>query len=1012
MESVLIARIGLLVRRFAIAWAPRLWPIAADQLWARADVAHMENDVKAAHEIYRLLSRRSPAAPYEFLFVGLAAYRLQDVARALDVLEEGQRRYPAVSSLVDNFLRIGVEQGQIDRIVRSIDPQAGRTACERLVAQSADWNTQINFLVYCVRAGLWDLATRRVDAIIRACDDTRALWKLSDILFALGRKNDADRIYEKLSGRVADSPEAALYAALALERLRAPERAAERLEAELVRYPDAPHLREHFFRICFGSGQVDRILRGTSGVEALEALFDRFSDPAQQLKLIEYCLDKGHAALVKAKVRRVDGGRYESGLLWNIAQRMDDKGFVSDARDVRRDLVDRSRKSSQDAYFAAVAALRLGDVDLCLGVLEDGQTAYPAANDLRNLYLQLCAGRLEYERYSTFMIGMGVDAQAVYSITDFYRAAVKLQASESFVLNYQDLQRICAPETFATLKNDVLAAIGKNPLTKQKARLLAFFTRYLDLDDEFALALWELLRGRASEAIEAGETLEGGQRALEILFRMTPPMIPAERGRSEVQIRQFVSACHDLARRPIEMVEPIADMSCNWTPWQYLFCSGALHQYGSAIAAFESLVFKTWPKLNYTAGHVSGGAPQRTLRRRIRIGFIVHDSMPMMSGLLSGLDPDVYETVFLRPGKVGQSRAAENWISRAERVVEFSDQNTYLAVDAIAAEQLDIIVSGPSVASVFFPMMARLAHLQIVLLEPNWTDGLSNADYYVSWQAAEPDNPREFYRSKVALLKHPPYFIERHRVGEISDEAKVEVRQRLLGLGESDRIYLCANTPPKIHPDMDEMFRKLLESDPEATLVILRGEYPPTKTLKTRLHQKLGKLADRVVFLPTLKQEDAHSLLLSVDACLDSFPLGGMSSSFDAAMLGVPTVTIPTAIPFGKWTASIYDYIGVSGLTAKDQNEYLQIALRLARDPVWRNMLGAELRQKANFFIESKESVSGFANFISQSWARHLAGLPPTDWIDDRWEAPAAKAGPRRQSIALLEGRKGAASRQ
>jgi predicted O-linked N-acetylglucosamine transferase (SPINDLY family) len=335
---------------------------------------------------------------------------------------------------------------------------------------------------------------------------------------------------------------------------------------------------------------------------------------------------------------------------------------------------------------------------------------------------------------------------------------------------------------------------------------------------------------------------------------------------------------------------------------------------------------------------------------------------------------------------MGPTLAARDWIERAERTVEFSDKDAYAAIDTIAAEQFDIIVSGPSIAAIFFPMMARLAHLQMVLLEPNWTDGLTNADYYVSWKPAEPERPGDFYKSKVAFLEHPPYSIERRPAIEVSDDSRTELRRRLLGRGAGDRIYLCANTPPKIHPDMDEMFRELLTSDPEGTLVILRGEYPPAKTLKFRLRRRLGALMERVVFLPTLKQEEAHRLLLSVDSCLDSFPLCGMSSSFDAAMLGVPVATLPSAIPFGRWTAAIYDYIGVSGLTAGDQDEYLQIVLRLARDPAWRNRLGDELRQKAALFVESGASAAGFARFVTEAWERHRAGHPPADWIAGEWQ--------------------------
>ena len=81
------------------------------------------------------------------------------------------------------------------------------------------------------------------------------------------------------------------------------------------------------------------------------------------------------------------------------------------------------------------------------------------------------------------------------------------------------------------------------------------------------------------------------------------------------------------------------------------------------------------------------------------------------------------------------------------------------------------------------------------------------------------------------------------------------------------------------------------------------------------------RLAERLLFLPALKPDEAHALLDAVDCVLDAHPLGGMSSSFIAAANGVPTVSLPFEMPFGKWMSAIYDHIGVEGLTARSPDE-------------------------------------------------------------------------------------------
>ncbi len=58
-----------------------------------------------------------------------------------------------------------------------------------------------------------------------------ALRRLSDILLALGRKDEAASIYKGLSTRIADGPEVALYCALSFERLLAPRRSRRSAQA-------------------------------------------------------------------------------------------------------------------------------------------------------------------------------------------------------------------------------------------------------------------------------------------------------------------------------------------------------------------------------------------------------------------------------------------------------------------------------------------------------------------------------------------------------------------------------------------------------------------------------------------------------------------------------------------------------------------------------------------------------------------------------------------------------------
>ncbi|VTU13727.1 putative PEP-CTERM system TPR-repeat lipoprotein [Variovorax sp. SRS16] len=957
-------------------------------LWSLGDEFLQGNRREAANEIYRLLASRPVETASEFMFAALSESRLQNVDRALEIFEAGLRRYPEDQSLLQNFGRICSGSGRVDQLATWVSSNAAnsRQAHEALFLKFADPHIQVNLIAHLLNGESRALAMNRIEIARTEFRSSLALWELADVMLQNQLREEADSIYRNLSSRVAETPDDFFFAALANERQGDKYAAIACLEAGLERVPQSDRLLEQLARICVEIGQVERMGRfiGVDGQDreyVVTLLFERFQTPAIQVSLIDYCLKHGLLGLADQKLELVKANSTDAKTLWGVAELFSRLARRNDAMEIYKRLAQRDPNTPDDCYYSALGLLRLEKPEQCLDVLEAGQSKFGCLNDLLTLYLQICARSLNYERYARFLqklrSGMSI---APLSALDFYKAASRM-APVDFIVNLKDLEAELDPQTFGVLRRELTAHLREKPLPIEVARVVAFFCKYLDTNPDIDAELFA-----AIDAPAAGYD-DAERRALKILHDLTLPMIPHYSADPEEVVRSFISAAQSITSDPKVLADPISDVTANWTPWQLIFCHAVPRLYGEAMAAFESMAFSTWPRLDHVAPHVNmpattgGGA-----KRKLRVGFNVHDSMPMMSGLLTQLDDDLFETIYLRPGKQGQTPASKKWCERADAVVEYSDIDMYAAIETISNERLDIIISGPAVAAAFYPMMARLAPLQMVLLEPNWTDGLKNSDYYISWGLAEPKNPSTFYASSVAYFQHPPYWIERPAEQQsvpISRAERTEVRQRLLKCGAEARVYLCANTPPKVHPEMDKIFVDLLERDSEGILVFLRAEY---KNLRIRLQEKLGPLFARVVFVPALPKDDAHRLLRAVDCCLDSYPLCGMSSSFDGAMLGVPIVTLPSGIPFGEWTSAIYEYIGVEGLTARSREEYVSIAVKIAKDPAWRQQLSSEIREKSLRFVESTDASAEFQDFLLRAWERKVSGASAANWIDGRWQ--------------------------
>ncbi len=390
------------------------------------------------------------------------------------------------------------------------------------------------------------------------------------------------------------------------------------------------------------------------------------------------------------------------------------------------------------------------------------------------------------------------------------------------------------------------------------------------------------------------------------------------------------------------------------------------------------------PALARTAPHCAAwrSAP---MRERLRIGVLVPSYYPLLWGVARELDRRRFTIVHFDPSP-GAAPARAGWRDAAERRVSLEGLSLREAQDAIANEELDVILSEPANPLGYQLAHARLAPVQCTIAEPSWCDGFANLDYYIAWAHAEPRSPEVHYRSPLALLERPPYWLER-------DHCRPEAVSRSdFDLPADARWYVCAQSPQKVHVTFDRVLGQILDRDPLAVIVLLRGDWPPSGRLTARLRTTLGERAARVRFLPTLPPERCHGLLKIADAVIDSWPIGGMWSAFSAIQIGAPTVTLPADVPFGRWMTAMYERIGVTDLIARDEEHYVRLALRLAADPDWRRDLGARIAERHGVLVEDRQAVRGIEEFLLAAVAAAHRGEPPRTWRGGAFVSPPAGA--------------------
>src|SRR5262249_20272953 len=153
----------------------------------------------------------------------------------------------------------------------------------------------------------------------------------------------------------------------------------------------------------------------------------------------------------------------------------------------------------------------------------------------------------------------------------------------------------------------------------------------------------------------------------------------------------------------------------------------------------------------------------------------------------------------------------------------------------------------------------------------------------------------------------------------------------------------------KIGDGCAALWARVLAAVPQSRIVLqYRGlDEPTTQTALRRIFAAHGVESDRLDFRPGSAHPELLARYGECDIALDSVPYCGMTTTCEAIWMGVPVVTLPTGpLPFQRHGIAVLTTLGLPELIARDADDYLAIAVALARDPARLAALRASLRAR------------------------------------------------------------------
>lgn len=219
----------------------------------------------------------------------------------------------------------------------------------------------------------------------------------------------------------------------------------------------------------------------------------------------------------------------------------------------------------------------------------------------------------------------------------------------------------------------------------------------------------------------------------------------------------------------------------------------------------------------------------------------------------------------------------------------------------------------------------RPAPVQATWLGYPATTGLSAIDWRIVTADTDPPGAEAWHSERLWRL---PRSLWCYR----PDPAMPPVDPRTPARRHGHVRFLSANNIAKLSDAATMVWSRLLAAVPGACLVISGIVSEAARQSLRRRFTAHGIDPARIEIHGMLPAAEFHALLGGVDIALDPWPYNGTTTSCDALWMGLPLVTLTGTRSAGRSGYALLRMTGMESFAARNEQEYVRIAVELAHD--------------------------------------------------------------------------------
>ncbi len=192
------------------------------------------------------------------------------------------------------------------------------------------------------------------------------------------------------------------------------------------------------------------------------------------------------------------------------------------------------------------------------------------------------------------------------------------------------------------------------------------------------------------------------------------------------------------------------------------------------------------------------------------------------------------------------------------------------------------------------------------------------------------------------------------------------------------------NNPSKVNKHVISWWAEILKAVPGSILLMRYVLFvdPLVRERIAKMLKQCGIPEDRYQMLPG--KENFISVYQDVDIALDTFPYNGTTTTCESLSMGVPVVALRGDRFVSRVGASLLTYTGLRDLIAESPQQYIDLAVELARDPQHLANLRRQLRPHllrtpvfdAKYFTQALEQLY---REIFEQWHRNKPAFSSSD---------------------------------